>query len=272
MDVEKKEAGGLLEALAGEINAEHRAFVGSLRKTAEHGIRAGGLLTEAKSQCPYGTWLDWLSTNFEGSERSAQVYMQMYRNRDELRSKCADSADLSISGALREITHPSTTTTPKRPANMPTDEFGVFLQAHKDGLEDSCATTLDLERIAGYPENKRRGWVAQAAWESMIVQGRRYAETMLDPESLELNSLTPEYLTEVHTQAEKLRWWVRQVEWLESLVRACDWPPGRGMPQAAFSEVLKNKPLSNLYNDSEHAYYGVPSPRARLREWLGDVV
>src|SRR5918995_187829 len=105
-DVEKRSSGGL-EVLADEINAEHRAFIGSLKKTAEHGIRAGELLTEAKSRCPHGTWLDWLGENFEGSERSAQVYMQMFCGCDAIRAKYAESADLSISGALKEISAPS---------------------------------------------------------------------------------------------------------------------------------------------------------------------
>lgn len=104
-DIDKRE-GHALETLAGEINEEHRAFVGSLKKTAEHGIRAGELLTEAKGQCEHGTWLPWLEKNFEGSERSAQVYMQMFRNRGEIRAKYAESADLSISGALKEIGGP----------------------------------------------------------------------------------------------------------------------------------------------------------------------
>lgn len=101
-EIDKRESQGL-EALAGEINAEHQAFVSSLKKTAEHGIRCGELLTKAKDRCPHGQWLEWLGANFEGSERTAQVYMQMYRNRDEIRAKTQSSADLSISGALKEI-------------------------------------------------------------------------------------------------------------------------------------------------------------------------
>ena len=96
-----------LAGLAEEINSEHRAFLGSLSKTAEHGIRAGELLAEAKNQCKHGEWLPWLRANFDGSERSAQVYMQMFRNRDEIRAKTQGSADLSIAGALREISPPS---------------------------------------------------------------------------------------------------------------------------------------------------------------------
>jgi hypothetical protein len=88
------------------INEEHRAFVGTFRKTVEHGIRAGELLAEAKAECPHGTWLPWLEDNFEGSVRSAQEYMRLYNHRDEIRVKMQDSAHLSVSGALKEIASP----------------------------------------------------------------------------------------------------------------------------------------------------------------------
>jgi hypothetical protein len=92
-----------LGKLAEEINASHRAFAGTFRKAVEHGIRAGELLAQAKEQCPYGTWLPWLEENFEGSARTAQEYMRLYRNRDEIRAKTRDSAHLSIGEALREL-------------------------------------------------------------------------------------------------------------------------------------------------------------------------
>src|SRR5215216_1060692 len=104
-DVEKREA-ARLETLASEINEGHRAFIGSLLKTAEHGIRAGELLSEAKAQCNHGEWLPWLENNFEGSARTAQEYMKLYKHRDEIRTKTQNSAHLSISGALREIEGP----------------------------------------------------------------------------------------------------------------------------------------------------------------------
>lgn len=105
-DLQRTERAGTLESLATEINEEHRAFVGSLRKTAEHGIRAGELLAEAKGQCRHGEWLGWLQKNFEGSTRTAQVYMQLSHKRDELRAKTQNSAHLSMSRALKEISAP----------------------------------------------------------------------------------------------------------------------------------------------------------------------
>jgi hypothetical protein len=92
-----------LGKLAEEINAEHRAFVGTFRKTVEHGIRAGELLAKAKEQCPHGTWLLWLEENFEGAPRTAQEYMRLYNHRNALRANTRDSAHLSVSGALKEL-------------------------------------------------------------------------------------------------------------------------------------------------------------------------
>jgi hypothetical protein len=95
-----------LGKLAEEINAEHRAFVGTFRKTVEHGIRAGELLVAAKQQCPHGTWLPWLEESFEGAPRTAQEYMRLYNHRDEILAKTRDFAHLSMSGALSSLSTP----------------------------------------------------------------------------------------------------------------------------------------------------------------------
>jgi Protein of unknown function (DUF3102) len=93
-----------LEHLARRINHEHRAFLGTLRSTLEQGISVGALLYAAKARCPHGTWIPWLQANFEGSVRSAQEYLRLFNHRVELREKARDSAHLSVSGALKELT------------------------------------------------------------------------------------------------------------------------------------------------------------------------
>ena len=98
-----------LGKLAEEINAEHRAFVGTFRKTVEHGIWAGELLSRAKQECPHGAWLPWLEENFLGAPRTAQDYMRLYNHRDEVRAKTRDAAHLSVSGALKELAASSST-------------------------------------------------------------------------------------------------------------------------------------------------------------------
>lgn len=95
-----------LTSLAQKINAEHRAFASTFRKTVEHGIRAGELLSEAKTQCLHGAWLPWLESNFEGAPRTAQEYMRLYNHREEIRANMRDSAHLSIGDALKKISAP----------------------------------------------------------------------------------------------------------------------------------------------------------------------
>ena len=255
-----------LGTLAQEINAEHRAFVGAFRKTVEHGIRAGELLAKAKEQCPHGTWLGWLEENFEGAARTAQEYLRLYNHRDEIREKTRDSAHLSVSGALKELAAPT------RPEGIPPEEWAIIKHATEDV---SYFPTWDPGSIAERPEHERRGWVAQMAWEAMLMQGRAYAEIRdIVGEVATTPELTPELLTRLQDEANKLRWWVAQVEWIEQLVRACDWPPGGGMPSAAFDERKKDLPLSRLYGDELQQQYGdaLQSPRGRIREFCGPVV
>jgi hypothetical protein len=102
---------GRLEALAERINAEHRAYdkamkaaAGQLNAALDHALEAGALLTEAKEQCPHGTWLPWLEANFAGSPRRAQEYMFLARNRADLEDlKARDPALSGIQGALEVL-------------------------------------------------------------------------------------------------------------------------------------------------------------------------
>jgi hypothetical protein len=252
-----------LGELAEEINEEHRAFVGMFRKTVEHGIRAGELLAAAKEQCPHGTWLGWLEENFEGAPRTAQEYMSLYKRRDEVRAIARDSALLSVSGALKELA------APVRPSGIPSEEWAIV----KHATDSFFAVALDLGQLGAMSEEKRRGFVAQMAWMAMLEQGREYSflrdqvHWSTGPTE-DLAVVVPELLTQLHVATDKLRWWVEQSEWIESIVRACDWPPGRGMPDEAFDEEKSHLPLSRLYNPDK----GRPSPRERIREFCGPVV
>jgi hypothetical protein len=99
--IEKRTAD--LPTLADRVNAEHRACEEAVGAALSHAINAGELLTEAKAGVPHGSWGAWLADNFEGSERTAQAYMKLYRRRDEIRN---GAADLSLRGALKALSAP----------------------------------------------------------------------------------------------------------------------------------------------------------------------
>jgi hypothetical protein len=278
-----------LEQLANEINAEHRAFAGTFRKAVEHGIRCGELLAEAKGQCKHGAWLPWLNENFEGSVRTAQGYMRLYDNRVEVRAKAQDVAHLSMSGALKELAAPV--------SNIPARERVILERAREmaDARHHLSSLTPNMEALEQDPEEVRRGFVAETAYRALVCSALdyRHARGPLD-EALEYDpsAITPELLAEVVAEMERatdaIRWWVEQSEWMEAQVRACDWPPGQGMPKAALDEERKHMLLPELYVDDDEyvrwwnygeAEYpgdddgeGLPSPRASANALSGTPV
>jgi hypothetical protein len=60
----------------------------------------GDALIEAKAKVPHGGWLPWLADNCDMSERSAQLYMRIAKNRNAIEAKYASGvADLTLNQA-----------------------------------------------------------------------------------------------------------------------------------------------------------------------------
>ena len=91
------------QTLASRINEEHRRCEDAVGAARGHAVNAGELLTKAKAATRHGSWGAWLEENFEGSERTAQAYMRVYRRRDEIRN---GAAGLSLRGALKALASP----------------------------------------------------------------------------------------------------------------------------------------------------------------------
>jgi hypothetical protein len=88
-----------LTDLAARIRAEHTATSDALKRSVEHAMAAGDLLIEAKSQLKHGRWLPWLAKHCEISERTAQLYMRIAKNRAEIEAKAQRIADLTLNEA-----------------------------------------------------------------------------------------------------------------------------------------------------------------------------
>ena len=96
-----------LDALADRINTEHEACHASMQKGLEHALKAGTLLLEAKAGLPHGAWLPWLGENCPDiSDRTAQRYMRIAENQDDLGAKSATVADLTMRAAEAALTTP----------------------------------------------------------------------------------------------------------------------------------------------------------------------
>jgi hypothetical protein len=66
----------------------------------------GGMLLEKKTALRHGEWLPWRRAYFEGSERQAQRFMQLYSERDKLLQNPTRVSDLGFREALRAISPP----------------------------------------------------------------------------------------------------------------------------------------------------------------------
>jgi hypothetical protein len=89
-----------LPELAARIRAEHEATGDALKSSINHSIAAGELLIEAKAKVPHGQWLPWLSDNCAISERTAQLYMRLAKNREAIEGQIRNGvADLSLNEA-----------------------------------------------------------------------------------------------------------------------------------------------------------------------------
>jgi hypothetical protein len=107
-EIVKKRDGASLETLAMKINEEHRRCEQAFKVGLGHALKAGELLVEAKTLCVHGEWGRWLKDNFEGSERTAQAYMKVFRERGQLEEANPQRvADLSYREALKELSDPT---------------------------------------------------------------------------------------------------------------------------------------------------------------------
>jgi DUF3102 family protein len=88
-----------LEQLKTTANRQHLLVKKSGAVMLDHAVRAGEALVAIKAEVGHGEWGTWLEENFVGSERTAQVYMQLAENPQ----RSADLPEPSIQAALRAI-------------------------------------------------------------------------------------------------------------------------------------------------------------------------
>jgi hypothetical protein len=91
-----------LPDLADALNREHRQVKECIIKGAQHAVRAGELLWQAKRKAGHGRWLEWLAENCEFAERTAQLYMKLADALPQMANP-QRIADLSLTGAIKMI-------------------------------------------------------------------------------------------------------------------------------------------------------------------------
>ena len=113
-----------LPELATQIHTTYTNALAAIEKGITEAMACGDALTEAKALVPHGQWTTWLKENTQLSERSAQRYMQLSRERPTLEAKTATVADLTIRGACELVASLGKNPESWRP--MPDDGFALL--------------------------------------------------------------------------------------------------------------------------------------------------
>jgi Protein of unknown function (DUF3102) len=129
-----------LDTLAERINEEHRKVEAAMGRALQHARRAGKLLVEAKERTYHGEWLPWLKANFEGSERTAQMYMRVHSRWPEIEANTKSVSYLTLTGALGAIG-------PPQEADVTRERFGGPLRWA--GVEAGEEPTEPREQLKG---------------------------------------------------------------------------------------------------------------------------
>ncbi len=69
-----------------KINILHNEIRGDLKKTFDKAIRIGGLLADQKESLEHGQFTTWVESNLDFDIRTAQRYMKVHNNREQLKS------------------------------------------------------------------------------------------------------------------------------------------------------------------------------------------
>jgi len=155
-----------LEDLATQIRGFYDAAMSAARTTIASARACGEKLAEAKALLPHGEWLPWVTANFDGSERTAQKWMQIAATADTLPL----DVGAGITAALDAIALPRTVqvksaprahlasdveTSPEVAAQDAREGFKRLLAAETNRNYAIVQAQLDRERSIPYLLNDR---------------------------------------------------------------------------------------------------------------------
>ncbi len=128
------------------LNELHRRCEEAKGQALQYALEAGNALLAIKAMLAHGEFGSWIGEHFEGSDRSARVYMQL-ASAPEISNR-QSAADLSIDGALKEIA---------KPRRMSAGQMGDVLRGA--GVTSSTVGTNDqaeLETPSWSEQQQRR--------------------------------------------------------------------------------------------------------------------
>jgi hypothetical protein len=95
-----------LADLAQQIASAHADALAAARTTVEHARRCGQLLLRVKDRLPHGQFTPWIERECPFGQRTAQGYMRVVRNWEQLQETLEGEEPPTIAGALQALAEP----------------------------------------------------------------------------------------------------------------------------------------------------------------------
>jgi hypothetical protein len=138
-------------------------------------VRAGELLLQAKDEVGHGYWTDWLHNHCDLSERTAQAYTRLARNKANPQL----SADLTIDDALEVLAKPKPAGIAGAPSAPETGRQGVGpadndVDPQASAEQRRAEVQIDLEDLA--PKGAMNGPEPKPTTAAAEREARRDAE------------------------------------------------------------------------------------------------
>jgi hypothetical protein len=143
-----------LPALATFANNRHAEALAGQQTALVAAWRAGNALLAAKAQVRHGTWMDWVRSNFNGSQASANAYMRLAKSE---RAKNLDPRT-SLRKALAAICEPDPRT---RATSNP------FLRAFCEEISAMTTKGIAVKQVmssAKWPEYRHEVFTEHASY------------------------------------------------------------------------------------------------------------
>ena len=201
------------------INEAHRRCLAAYTSALDEAIQCGALLEDAKIRIGRGNWEQWLANHFEASTRTAQMYMRLWRYREQIREvqKRKGLAHLGVEEATKLIAEPKPKPEPK-PAqeNPPAPEPGPSSDPHGDrvggsgGVEDEPEDSY--ENAPGSPAEAFEQDGGELPDEDGVTPSERLMEALKEEVRAWLGpgDVSPAVAAAI---CESVAAWIRSVDW-----------------------------------------------------------
>ena len=196
---------------AAVINDEHQLAYGCAEEAMDHVRKAGEVLIKAKAAMKHGEWLPWLESNVGASVRTVQSYMRVAQHWSELSALPADTAALTIQGALETLAKPRITK--PKPSSRPEPDASA-----------DVAKNAEPAYLAAEPQPPKPAKPIKPAEVEKLQAENEELNSQLAELAKQQEPLQDEvtFLRKIETEGDKLAAACAEVKRLQALVRTLE--------------------------------------------------